>query len=339
MASDFQHRRTRRSLKTCSHCPHQNDCMKLGRCLDDINAQYLATHPNQFPRLMTPAQAITFMIRLRGGESVRRMTNGGKLGKPVCSAEKLKRHRAAYPEWGAEAKRLATVNARAADPLKSPKLYMRLCKYGHELDRGRIYFRYGYECRRCQKCDKLRNDRAGIIRPEALAKATMALRNGVTVNQIVRGFPMGGGRRNPSLILMNSAAFYRYRRDNPEFNRLVLDEIEKRITSSNPVLEVAAGTFKYEWNPADHQLIKSMLPEHLPDKDAVINEVIVSLLEGRLDRSQIATKIRWYVSDYYRMFPMKYAKFGNSPLISLDEKLFEDGATTRGDAISRGLWD
>jgi len=36
----------------------------LGICLDDINAQYLATHPNQFPRLMTPAQAITFMIRL-----------------------------------------------------------------------------------------------------------------------------------------------------------------------------------------------------------------------------------------------------------------------------------
>jgi hypothetical protein len=41
-------------------------------CLDDINAQYLATRPNQFPRLMTPAQATTFMNRLRAGEAVRR---------------------------------------------------------------------------------------------------------------------------------------------------------------------------------------------------------------------------------------------------------------------------
>jgi hypothetical protein len=69
-----------KALKNCANCPHQNDCLKVGSCLDDINAQYLATRPNQFPRLMTPAQATTFMNRLRAGEAVRRMTNGGKLG-------------------------------------------------------------------------------------------------------------------------------------------------------------------------------------------------------------------------------------------------------------------
>jgi hypothetical protein len=82
---------------------------------------------------------------------------------------------------GAEALRLVKANAKAADARKSPKLYMKLCKYGHSLDNGRIYFRYGYECRRCLKGDPLRNARAGVIKPEALAQATVALRNGATV--------------------------------------------------------------------------------------------------------------------------------------------------------------
>jgi len=30
---------------------------------------------------------------------------------------------------------------------------------------------------------------------------------------------------------------------------------------------------------------------------------------------------------------------GDSPLVSLDEVLFDDQRTTRGDGVSRGLWD
>ena len=280
-------------MKHCAICPHQSDCLKVGACLDDLNAPWIAVR--NFPQLMTPAQASVCMASLREGKTLRRITNGGKLGPAIVSLKKLKKHCALYPEWGAEAVRLAKANAKAADALKSPKLYLRLCKYGHALDRGRIYFRYGYECRRCQACDKLRNARAGVIRPEALAKATIALRNGVTIAQILRGTPMGGGRRDRSLVVINSAAFYRYRHENSEFNRFVRDAIEKRIgRSSNPVLAVAAGTFKYEWDPADYQRIRALLPEHFPDKDVVINDIIVSLLEGRLDRSQIGDKIRWY---------------------------------------------
>jgi hypothetical protein len=39
------------------------------------------------------------------------------------------------------------------------------------------------------------------------------------------------------------------------------------------------------------------------------------------------------------MYPTKYRKFGGSPLVSLDEVLFDDGTATRGDTVSRGLWD
>jgi hypothetical protein len=71
----------------------------------------------------------------------------------------------------------------------------------------------------------------------------------------------------------------------------------------------------------------------------VINEVIISLLEGRLHRSQIGTKIQSYIRAHNRMFPTMFAKFGSAKLVSLDEVLFEDGSATRGDTVSRGLWD
>jgi hypothetical protein len=45
------------------------------------------------------------------------------------------------------------------------------------------------------------------------------------------------------------------------------------------------------------------------------------------------------LSNFNGLFPTKYAEFGNSPLVSLDEVMFEDGSTTRGDAVSRGLQD
>jgi hypothetical protein len=120
--------------KICAVCPHQNDCAKLGSCLDDVNSQYLATHPNQFPRLMTPAQAAAFMSRLRGGESVRRITSGGKFGRPVCSSGKFKKHCVAYPEWGAEAKQLAAANQKASDKLRglgASRAGATHCRNGH----------------------------------------------------------------------------------------------------------------------------------------------------------------------------------------------------------------
>jgi hypothetical protein len=39
------------------------------------------------------------------------------------------------------------------------------------------------------------------------------------------------------------------------------------------------------------------------------------------------------------MLPIKHRKFGSARLVSLDEVLFEDGSATRGDTVSRGLWD
>jgi hypothetical protein len=49
--------------------------------------------------------------------------------------------------------------------------------------------------------------------------------------------------------------------------------------------------------------------------------------------------VQRFTTDHNRMFPTKFAKFGDRPLVSLDEMMFEEGSTTRGDTVSRGLCD
>ena len=58
---------------------------------------------------------------------------------------------------------------------------------------------------------------------------------------------------------------------------------------------------------------------------------------GTLKRDEVPARVRIYIAEMKRLFPTKYAKFGDSPLVSLDEVLFDDGTATRGDTV-RCLW-
>jgi hypothetical protein len=84
-------------------------------------------------------------------------------------------------------------------------------------------------------------------------------------------------------------------------------------------------------------MVPSYLPPHV--RDDIAQSIFVALLEGALQRDQVKGRVQRFIADHNRMFPTKYAKFGDSPLVSLDEVMFEDGSTTRGDTVSRGLWD
>jgi hypothetical protein len=63
------------------------------------------------------------------------------------------------------------------------------------------------------------------------------------------------------------------------------------------------------------------------------------MLSGSLKREEVPSRLKNYVAEFNRMFPTKYAKFGNGQLLSLDEVMFDDGTSTRGDNVSRNLWD
>ena len=82
-----------------------------------------------------------------------------------------------------------------------------------------------------------------------------------------------------------------------------------------------------------------MLPASFPDKDDVVSAIFEDLLTGALKREQVRGRIQSYIMAHNRMYPTKFAKFGDSPLVSLDEVLFDDGTATRADTVSRGLWD
>lgn len=82
-----------------------------------------------------------------------------------------------------------------------------------------------------------------------------------------------------------------------------------------------------------------MLPASFPDKDDVVSAIFEDLLTGALKREDVKTRVQSYVAAHNKMFPTKYAKFGDSLLVSLDEALFDDGGGTRGDNVSRSLWE
>jgi hypothetical protein len=90
----------------------------------------------------------------------------------------------------------------------------------------------------------------------------------------------------------------------------------------------------------DYYKIRAMLPANFPGTDDVISAIFEDLCSNALNREDIKPRtIARYIAAYNRMYPTKYAKFGDRPLLSLDAQLFKDGTATLGDTISHGLWD
>jgi hypothetical protein len=323
-------------------CPHRTDCLNVGACLDEINAPLIASR--QFPRRMTPSQANEFMAALRSGRTLRRITNGGRFGPAIAPLKKFRVHCNLYPEWGVEALRLAKANAKSADSLKGTHLRnLTHCKYGHPLSEARVYHYKGWTVRSCLRCEARRRATVGTIHPEALVKVKAALVAGATVSQITRGQPVGGGAVNRSLKIVDSAVFYHHRRENPEFDRLVAATIVgsnsrgQQIRYARERTRICIAARREEAN--DYQKIRSMIPAYFPEPDEIVSRVFEDLLSGNLRRDDVRDRVKYYINEHDRMFPTKFRRFGDSPLVSLDELIFDDGSTTRGDTVSRGLWD
>ena len=83
-----------------------------------------------------------------------------------------------------------------------------------------------------------------------------------------------------------------------------------------------------------------MLPANFPGRDDVVSDIFEAILDGSsLRREDVRTRIQAYITAHNRMYPTKFGKFGDARLFSLDEVMFKDGSMTRGDTVSRGLWD
>jgi hypothetical protein len=326
--------------KICTICPHANDC-GAGTCLDDVNTKYLTDSRQQFPRLMTPVQANRSTALLQAGWTLRRLYNGGGEGTPIVSPTKLQLHCAAYPEWGAKAWRLAKLNAKAADRLKGrDRRNQTHCKRGHSLADAFIHVSpEGWVMRNCRTCHEARRDKIEPLPPAKLqeVKAVLIAKKSVAA---ITGQHLRGKKRP---VIVNSTRFYNARKADPEFDLFVRQQIvgsngrAQRLRQSLSRTHKATSEQREQAN--EYRAIRAMFPAWMPDPDELVSRIFEDMLSGSLERDDVPNRIRFYTQEREKLFPTKFRKFGDGLLVSLDEQLFDDGTVTRGDTVSRGLWD
>jgi hypothetical protein len=274
-------------MEACSQCPHPNDCLNVGACLNDLNAPLIAS--GQFPRRMTPAQANEFMEALRAGRTLRRISGGGKFGPAIASPKKFHTHCKLYPEWGAEAKRLAIANAKAADVLKgSTKRSRTHCGRGHPFAvHGLAYKNHvnGRRYRYCKLCNRINSQQGGKLSDSIVEKIKSLVRAG----NPLRSFTSGG--KPGYLARFNSVKLLRLK--DAEFDRLVRLNSERKIITTNirmPTLTGRIAAQPDETFSVVDAAVSRCLPHHI--RGDVMGRLILDILEGRVDISEVAIYAR-----------------------------------------------
>ncbi len=125
------------------------------------------------------------------GRTLRRICGGGKFGPAIASLTKFRKHCKLYPEWGAEAKRLAIANAKATDKLKGAHYSSRThCRRGHEFAvHGLSYKNHvnGRQYRYCKLCNKINARQGSKLPDEIVEKVKSLVRSGNPLNLFTSG--------------------------------------------------------------------------------------------------------------------------------------------------------
>jgi hypothetical protein len=289
-----------------------------------------------FPPGLTDEKAARRLSALRDGQT---------LGKFGVKASRLETYFNGHPDYARKARPLIETNARAARLRKGDSLRtFTHCRAGLHLMVGdNIQIDGTHGRKRCRACRQMSAARPSVVDSSVIRAVEVALLAGASYGQICQGKPVGGGKRDGSLILISAKNFYHERQQNPAFDALV----KQAISDSQKVGQrvrwarywMRARTAAKQQESDDYHKILSMLPAFLPGRDDVAQDIFVALLDRSLTRSDVGARVKHYITEHNRRFPTKFAKFGNSPLVSLDEQMFEDGLTTLGDTITRGLWD
>jgi hypothetical protein len=139
--------------------------------------------------------------------------------------------------------------------------------------------------------------------------------------------------------LIDTEGAKRYRIENPDFDRFVMAAMSDSLIVGQRLRHQRKANAAKREETNDYFRIRALVPAENPHRDDIVSRIFEDLLSGSLKREDIGVRIKVYVTELNRLYPTKYAKFGNSPLLSLDEVSFDDGSTTKGDNVSRALWD
>jgi hypothetical protein len=293
---------------------------------------------------LSDEKAARMMIALRAGQTLKRFG---------VTASRLEAHFETHPEYAREARPLIEANAKAARLRKGAGRSYKFrthCLRGHALTQDNLYFKSTNGTRQCRTCTIAAVRRGGPVSQKQIEKVRRAVLTGMTIKAITR--PSDG---KP---IMTFPQLKRVRLESAELNRFIIENvtnwrslktllsqqgiaplrgIESKIHLGRPADDIEL----YEFQPGDVEWLYGLTPRFWPKfaRDEVVGDLFLQLSERLIRRADVPGMIKSHITKHNRMFPPNFAKFGDGRLVSLDARLFEDGAMTLGDTISRGLWD
>jgi hypothetical protein len=280
------------------------------------------------PKGLSDEKAARIMLGLRSGRTLRKFW---------VSSATLEAYLAAHPEYAREARPLMEANAKSARLRKGANYRDKThCKHGHPLSGDNLYIAPKRNERKCRTCVGLRQQAPKPANQKQILEATAALTAGMTISQICWGIVCG---KKVSAPILGFSKLKLHRQLNPDFNQFVVSSVADHNSKGQRRRwgHVRTNVIRSENN--DYHKIRAMLPANFPGADDVVSDIFEALLDGSLQLEDVKARAKQFIAAHYRMFPTNFAKFGDSRLVSLDEAVFADGTTTRGDTISRGLWD
>jgi len=182
--------------------------------------------------------------------------------------------------------------------------------------------------------------RATPLSEETKARIMKAVDAGASMAQIAHG-KLPDGKKTKSLAPHKNILVTR--KLDAEFDAFMASQLsinsQYRRSRNIVIRQTRAQTSVARREQNDYHAIRSLIPESNPHRDDIVARIFEDMLGGTLKREEVPHRIKIYVAELNRLYPTKYAKFGDGQLFSLDEVMFADGASTRGDFVSRGLWD
>lgn len=314
----------------CAACPHPADCA-AGRCIDMVAAEQIAQYGSpHHVRIMRKDQTAEVLKRMQAGALPR-----GLAEDRLVNPRKLFFHGTIYTLFGVQIASLIVANTKAMHLRRMAwKKAPTHCKHGHEMTPENTA-RKSNGTTQCKTC-KLAAAQAG----KAISAAEMQTIRTKLSAGIPLGWIAGTGGPGRTHYVANFAAVNRARREHPDFDAFVADILVGANSRGQARRYQRVRIARRRDEANDYTRIRSLIPAYLPDhvRDDIAQSVMLALLEGTIRRHDVNARISRFVTDHNRMFPTKYAKFGDAPLLSLDAAVFDDSNTTRGDMVSEGLW-
>jgi hypothetical protein len=144
----------------------------------------------------------------------------------MVSYDRFNKHCELHPVWAVDAWRISRVNGNLGKGSRLHKMTEKFCLKGlHAMVGSNVRIDPSTGWRACLACRYIARDNPPLITPDVLVKIRKALEAGASQSQICNGHPVGGGKKDKSLILTTNQKFYQQRRLDPEFDRFVIQAL------------------------------------------------------------------------------------------------------------------